>query len=424
MSNVNKQQNKEIDLLRFTTAGSVDDGKSTLIGRILFDSKGVYEDQLEAVNNITVGVEGVDLAALTDGLDAEREQGITIDVAYRYFATAKRKFIIADTPGHEQYTRNMVTGASTANAAIVLIDARKGVRIQSRRHATIAQLLGIPYVIVAINKMDLVDYSEEIYNEIYEEFSLFCQELGIQHVSFVPVSALEGDMVVNRGDNMPWYQGATLLGTLETLPVIDDVHRHDFRFPIQLVSRPQTPELHDFRGYMGRIEAGIVRVGDEVTLQPSGKTTRIKEIVTFDGNLQEAHAPQSVTLTLEDEFDLSRGDMIVSGSRIPAVEKTFQADLCWMSETPMKLRGKYLIKHTSNSVKGLVNALDYRIDINSQEKVAGVDTLHCNEIGRVSIKSQQPLIFDDYSEIRDTGAFILIDEASNNTVAAGMIQRA
>ncbi|MBD3609299.1 MAG: 50S ribosome-binding GTPase, partial [Gammaproteobacteria bacterium] len=308
MSNVT-QLDKDIELLRFTTAGSVDDGKSTLIGRLLFDSKGVYSDQLDAVKtNSQVGSdEGIDLAALTDGLQAEREQGITIDVAYRYFATPKRKFIIADTPGHEQYTRNMVTGTSTADAAIILIDARKGVRVQSRRHATIASLLGIPNIIVAINKMDMVEYSQAVYEEIVKEFTAFSHGLGLQDVSFIPVSALKGDLVVHRGDNMEWYQGDTLLHTLETLSV-DVETTAAFRFPVQLVSRPQTAELHDFRGYMGRIESGSVSVGDEIIILPIGKRSHIKEIVTYDGKLQHAQAPQSVTLTLEDEIDISRGD--------------------------------------------------------------------------------------------------------------------
>lgn len=417
------QLDSDIELLRFTTAGSVDDGKSTLIGRLLFDSKGVYKDQLDAVKTDTHNEsdEGIDLAALTDGLQAEREQGITIDVAYRYFATSKRKFIIADTPGHEQYTRNMVTGASTADTAIILIDARKGVRVQSRRHATIASLLGISNIIVAINKMDMVEYSEAVFDDIVKEFSVFCQDLGLQNVRFIPVSALKGDLVVHRGDNMNWYQGDTLLHTLETVPV-DVETAAEFRFPVQLVSRPQTAEWHDFRGYMGRIESGSIRVNDEVTILPAGKHSRIKEIVTFDGNLQQAHASQSVTITLKDEIDISRGDILVDKQSSMHVAKEIVADVCWLDEQPLQLRGKYLIKHGTQTLKVSLNELQYRVNVNSLEKDDSAEVLNCNEIGRVLLRTQKPLAYDIYDDLRSTGSFIIIDEFTNNTVAAGMIR--
>jgi len=417
----------DTELLRFTTAGSVDDGKSTLIGRLLVDSKGVFEDQLDAARNIEEkkGAKGAYLALLTDGLQAEREQGITIDVAYRYFATPKRKFIIADTPGHEQYTRNMVTGASTAHLAIILIDARKGVLVQSRRHAYISRLLGIPHIVVAINKMDLVDYSQEVYEKIKQEFAEFYGKLAMSggEVTFIPISALEGDMVVERGSNMPWYQGETLLEKLESTPVTGKVTAKDFRFPVQYVSRPQTEELHDFRGYMGRIESGLIKVGDAITVLPSGLTSRIKEIVSFDGNLQQAFVPMSVTLTLEDERDISRGDMIVHTESQPQVLKEFDAMACWMSETPLQAGKKYLIKHTTSTVKAMVTALQDRVDINTLDRIATPPELKMNEIGRVSFKLLKPIACDPYQENRATGAFIIIDDFSNQTVGAGMISQ-
>ena len=414
------------ELLRFTTAGSVDDGKSTLIGRLLVDTKGVFEDQLDAAKSVEEkkGAKGAHLALLTDGLQAEREQGITIDVAYRYFATPKRKFIIADTPGHEQYTRNMVTGASTAHLAIILVDARKGVLTQSRRHAYISRLLGIPHIVVAINKMDLVEYAQESFDQIRQDFTEFHDKLGMAsgEVTFIPISALEGDMVVERGANMPWYTGPTLLEKLETAPVAGKINAEDFRFPVQYVSRPQTEELHDFRGYMGRIESGSVKVGDAVTVLPSGLTSRIKEIVTFDGNPQEAFAPMSVTITLEDERDISRGDMIVHSGNQPQVEKELTAMLCWMHETPMQPGKKYLIKHATNTVKAMVTSLDERVDITTLENLTAPSELNMNEIGKVRLKLLKPIACDAYANNRATGGFIVIDDFTNMTVGAGMIQ--
>lgn len=425
-----------IDLLRFITAGSVDDGKSTLIGRLLYDSKAICTDQLDAIERITHrrGMEGVDLAMLTDGLTAEREQGITIDVAYRYFATSKRKFIIADTPGHEQYTRNMVTGASTASLVVILIDARKGVRTQSRRHAYIASLLGIRHLVVVVNKMDLVDYSEAVFEQIKAEFIEFCIKLDVHDIHFIPMSSLHGDMVVERGDNIPWYQGSTLLNLLENIVVADTLNLRDFRFPVQLVSRPQMPDLHDFRGYMGRIESGCVQVGDEITVLPSGRTSKVKEIyASFDKKLSEAYAPQSVILTLEDDIDVCHGDMIVHRldrlfeettvyqSHLPWVEKEFEAILCWLDDKPMDLGRNYLIKHTTQTVKATIQAMHYKVDVNTLEHNANASDLQMNEIARVSIKTQRPLIYDTYQDNRTTGGFIIIDQDTNSTVAAGMI---
>ena len=416
----------DTELLRFTTAGSVDDGKSTLIGRLLVDTKGVFEDQLDAAKNVEdkKGAKGAHLALLTDGLQAEREQGITIDVAYRYFATPKRKFIIADTPGHEQYTRNMVTGASTAHLAIILVDARKGVLTQSRRHAYISRLLGIPHIVVAINKMDLVDYSQEVFDKIRQDFSDFYDKLGFigGEVTFIPISALEGDMVVSRGEHMPWYEGKTLLEKLESAPVEGKINAEDFRFPVQYVSRPQTDELHDFRGYMGRIESGSVTVGDAVTVLPSGLSSRIKSIITWEGERAEAFAPMSVTLTLEDERDISRGDMIVHSDNQPRVEKELSAMLCWMHEKPLQVGKKYLIKHASTTVKAVVTELDQRVDINTLERVTSPSELKMNEIGKVAVKLLKPIAFDAYADNRATGGFIMIDDFSNMTVGAGMIE--
>jgi sulfate adenylyltransferase subunit 1 len=412
----------QTELLRFSTAGSVDDGKSTLIGRLLFDAKSIFEDQLSNLERTTKkrGGQGLDLALLTDGLIAEREQGITIDVAYRYFATPKRKFIIADTPGHEQYTRNMVTGASTAQLAIVLVDARKGLLAQSRRHAIIAHLLGIPHLLVAVNKMDLVNYSEEVFNAVRRDFRAFAAKLNIPHVHFVPISALHGDMVVDRSDNLTWYKGPTLLDLLETV----DLHSDEptvLRFPVQLVNRPKLPELIDFRGYMGRIESGSVRVGDKVVVLPSGLEATVKDIVTLDGSLAVAHAPQSVTLLLNEEIDISRGDVLVHPGHRPHVSKEFDAMLCWMDTEPLDLARKYLIKHTTNTVKAAFQRLDYRLNINSVTEETGVTALQLNDIGRVRIKVQKPMAFDTYKDNRATGSFIVIDEVSNHTVAAGMI---
>lgn len=410
------------ELLRFITAGSVDDGKSTLIGRLLHDSKSIFEDQLSAITHTSSrrGMESVDLSLLTDGLQAEREQGITIDVAYRYFATPKRKFIIADTPGHEQYTRNMVTGASTANLAIILIDARKGVLTQSRRHAYLASLVGIPHLVVAVNKMDLVDYSREVFERICKDFAAFAAGLKLNNIAYIPMSALNGDMVVERGDKLNWYKGMALMDLLESVPIDHDINLEDFRFPVQWVCRPQTEELHDFRGYMGRIESGSISVGDAVKVLPSGLPSRIKEIVTYDGNVDNAVAPQSVTLTIEDHLDISRGDMLVKTLEVPQVGKEFEAMLCWLSEQSLDPRRKYLVKHTTRTVKALVSRIEYRVDINTLNHEA-VDTLKMNDIGRVSLKVQQPLAYDSYRRNHATGSFIVIDEVNNNTVAAGMI---
>ena len=422
MAGNNKISFSDTELLRFITAGSVDDGKSTLIGRLLYDSKSIFEDQLSSITNTSHkrGMTDVDLSLLTDGLQAEREQGITIDVAYRYFATPKRKFIIADTPGHEQYTRNMVTGASTANLAIILIDARKGVLTQSRRHAYLASLMGIPHLVVAINKMDLVDYSSDVVKKISQEFAEFAAKLGLDNIVYIPMSALNGDMVVERGDNLSWYKGSTLMEVLENTPIDNDINLEDFRFPVQLVCRPKTKEFHDFRGYMGRIESGQISVGDEVTVFPSGLSSRIKEIVTYDGLLDHAIAPQSVTLTIEDHLDISRGDMLVKTENAPHVSKKINTILCWLSETALDPKRKYLLKHSARIVKAGVSKIDYRVDINTLNHEA-IDTLKMNDIGCVELNVQQPLACDDYQKNHATGSFIVVDEASNNTVAAGMI---
>lgn len=422
MSIIEKISFDQAGLLRFITAGSVDDGKSTLIGRLLHDSKSIFEDQLTSISNTTRkrGMAGVDLSLLTDGLQAEREQGITIDVAYRYFATPKRKFIIADTPGHEQYTRNMVTGASTANLAIILIDARKGVLTQSRRHAYLASLVGIPHLVVAVNKMDLVEYSQSVFEKICQDFAAFAEKLKLRNITYIPMSALNGDMVVERGDHLNWYQGSTLMDLLESVSIEDDINRDDFRFPVQWVCRPQTKELHDFRGYMGRIESGSIRVGDNVTLLPSGLTSRIKEILVYEGAIDEASAPQSVTLTIDDHIDISRGDMLVKAGDAPQVIKAFDAMLCWLSEQPLDPGRKYLIKQSTRMVKAVISRIDYRVDVNTMNHET-VDTLKMNDIAHVGLKVQAPLVCDDYERNRATGCFIVIDESSNNTVAAGMI---
>ena len=425
MSAIEKISFDQTGLLRFITAGSVDDGKSTLIGRLLHDSKSIFEDQLTSITNTTRkrGSEGVDLSLLTDGLQAEREQGITIDVAYRYFATPKRKFIIADTPGHEQYTRNMVTGASTANLAIILIDARKGVLTQSRRHAYLASLVGIPHLVVAVNKMDLVDYSQSVFERICKDFAAFAENLKLHNITYIPMSALNGDMVVERGDHLDWYQNSTLMDLLENVSIEDDINREDFRFPVQWVCRPQTKELHDFRGYMGRIESGSIRVGDNVTLLPSGLTSRIKEILRYEGPINQANAPQSITLTIEDHLDISRGNMLVKTGDAPQVSKAFDAMLCWLSEQPLDPSRKYLVKHTTRTVKAVISRIDYRVDVNTLEHET-VSTLNMNDIAHVGLKVQLPVVCDDYGRNRATGCFIIIDESSNNTVAAGMISPA
>jgi len=414
--------NSNMQLLRFITAGSVDDGKSTLIGRLLHDSKSIFEDQFSAISKTSEkrGMAAVDLSLLTDGLQAEREQGITIDVAYRYFATPKRKFIIGDTPGHEQYTRNMVTAASTANLVVILIDARRGVLVQTRRHSYLASLVGIPHIVLAVNKMDMVDYSEARFNEICTEYLAFAAQLGLHNVTCVPLSALVGDMIVERGESLNWYSGPTLMELLENVEIDHDVNTTDFRFPVQWVCRPQAGDYHDFRGFMGRIEAGSVSVGDEVTVLPSGKTSTVKEIVTFDGRLQTAYAPQSITLRLDDEIDISRGDMFVKADYLPMVAKEFEAMLCWLSETPLDKSRKYLVKHTTRTAKCVFASVDYRVDVNTLAQHAE-PVINMNDIAHVKLKVQQPLVFDHYSRNRASGSFIVIDEATNNTVAAGMI---
>ncbi|WP_411893957.1 sulfate adenylyltransferase subunit CysN [Winogradskyella sp. A2] len=410
-------------LLRFTTAGSVDDGKSTLIGRLLYDSKSIFEDQLQAIENTSKrkGHDGVDLALFTDGLRDEREQGITIDVAYRYFTTPKRKFIIADTPGHIQYTRNMVTGASTANAAIILVDARHGVIEQTKRHSFIASLLQIPHVIVCINKMDLVDYAEEAYNKVIDQFEEFSSKMLVKDVRFIPISALNGDNVVNRSENMEWYQGAPLLHTLETMHISSDINKVDTRFPVQTVLRPQSDEYRDYRGYAGRVASGIVRVGDEVTALPSGFTSKIKTIDTFDNSLEEAYAPMSVSITLEDDIDIGRGDMIVRTKNQPETSQDIEVMLCWLHNNPAKPRAKYTIKHTSNDQKAMIKEVIYKYDINTLDRNREDKELKMNDISKVKIRTTKPVMVDPYRENRTTGSIILIDDTTNETVAAGMI---
>ncbi len=419
---------QEANILRFTTVGSVDDGKSTLIGRLLFDSKNIFEDQLAAVEKTSSkkGFQGIDLSLLTDGLAAEREQGITIDVAYRYFSTPKRKFIIADTPGHEQYTRNMVTGASTADLTIILVDARKGIQAQSRRHALISSLLGIPNFIVAINKMDLVDFSEAVYKQIVEDFELLISKLDFRgkSISYVPVSALLGHNVVERTqeeDSMPWYQGPTIMDILEKTDTRANYIAKPFRFPVQYVLRVDNNEYQDFRGFAGTLAAGLVNVGDSVKTVSSGWTSKIKSIIKFEGEQACAQAGDAVTLVLEDEIDISRGDMLVAANDDLQPCKEFRAVLCWMTETPLQKSNRYLLKHTTNKVKAIVSEIEYQLDINSYEQKA-TDRLGLNDIASVKIKLQKPIYADSYAVTRDTGSFILVDEISNNTVAAGMIE--
>lgn len=410
-------------LLRFTTAGSVDDGKSTLIGRLLYDSKSIFEDQLAAIENASKqkGHEGIDLALFTDGLRDEREQGITIDVAYRYFTTPKRKFIIADTPGHIQYTRNMVTGASTANAAIILVDARHGVIEQTKRHAFLASLLHIPHVIVCINKMDLVDFKEETYNKILKQFEEFSSKLLIKDIRFIPISALLGDNVVNRSENMPWYQGGPLLHTLETMHISSDLNKVDARFPVQTVLRPQREGFIDYRGYAGRVASGVFRKGDKVSVLPSGFTSVIKSIDGPSGAIEEAFAPMSVSLTLEDDIDISRGDMIVRSNNQPEGLQDLEVMLCWLNNNAAKPKTKYIIRHTSNEQKAMIKEVIYKIDINSLARKNDDSELNMNDICKVKIRTTKPLMVDSYRENRITGSIILIDEGTNETVAAGMI---
>ena len=413
----------DMELLRFTTAGSVDDGKSTLIGRLLYDSKAIFEDQLEQVKGTSErkGLEHVDLSLLTDGLKDEREQGITIDVAYRYFATPKRKFIIADTPGHIQYTRNMVTGASTANVALILVDARKGVIEQTYRHSYIASLLQIPHIIVCVNKMDLVDYSEEEYQKVVTQYESFASKLETKDVRFIPISALHGDNVVNRSEKMNWYNGSTLMHNLETIHIGSDENHTDARFPVQTVIRPHSDAYHDFRGYAGRIDGGIYRVGDEVLVQPSGLTSKVKEIYRGEESLAEAYAPMSVTMTLEDDIDVSRGNVITKQNNQPEALKEVSIMACWFNEKPMNSSMKYVIRHGTSEVLGKVQEVVYKMDIstltrNSEDKGIGL-----NDIFKAKIRVSQPLLCDPYFRNRRTGSLIIVDETSNETVAAGMI---
>ena len=415
------------EMLRLATAGSVDDGKSTLIGRLLYDSKAIFEDQLEAVERTSRerGDEHTNLALLTDGLRAEREQGITIDVAYRYFATPKRKFIIADTPGHIQYTRNMITGASTADLALILVDARKGILEQSRRHAFLSSLLGVPHLVLCVNKMDLVDWSQDRFEEIKAEFRAFAMKLDIHDLTFVPVSALHGDNVVERSANTPWYEGAALLHHLEEVHIASDRNLIDARFPVQYVIRPQQQtdqDLHDYRGYAGQVAGGVFKPGDEVVVLPSGTTTTIASIDTADGPVEAAFAPMSVAITLADDVDVSRGDMIARRHNQPAVGQDIDAMVCWMSESTWLREGaKLAIKHTTRWSRAVVKDLQYQLDVNTLHRYEDSVGLSLNEIGRVSLRTTQPLLFDEYRRNRTTGSFILVDETANTTVGVGMI---
>ncbi|MDB4655333.1 sulfate adenylyltransferase subunit CysN [Flavobacteriales bacterium] len=413
----------DMELLRFTTAGSVDDGKSTLIGRLLYDSKSIFEDQMEAIEAVSErkGDEHVNLALLTDGLRAEREQGITIDVAYRYFATPKRKFIIADTPGHIQYTRNMVTGASTANLAIILVDARNGVIEQTKRHAYIASLLQIPHVIVCVNKMDLVEYSEAAYEKVRRDFEDFSAKLAIKDVRFVPISALLGDNVVDRSTKMNWYQGPTLMHNLENVHIGSDQNHIDARFPVQYVVRPMTTEYHDYRGYAGRVAGGIFRPGEEVAVLPSGFTSRIKSLDTMNGPVEKAFPPMSVTMTLEDDIDVSRGDMIVKVGNQPKQEQEFDVMICWMGDKALQVGGKYSLKHTSRDARCIVKDVKYKMNINTLQKIEDDNNIGLNDIARITVRTTVPIFLDAYRKNRNTGSLVLIDEATNNTVGAGMI---
>lgn len=416
-------ENAHGTLLRFTTAGSVDDGKSTLIGRLLYDSKSIYEDQWEAVKSLSErrGEQQVNLALLTDGLRAEREQGITIDVAYRYFSTPKRKFIIADTPGHIQYTRNMVTGASTANLALILIDARQGVVEQTKRHSLIASLLGIPHIAVCVNKMDLVDYSQTIFEEIVNDYKSFATRLLTKDFHFFPISALNGDNVVNRSANMQWYEGTTLMYLLENLHVESDLNHVDARFPVQYVIRPYSDSFHDYRGYAGRISSGIFRKGDEIAVLPSGFTSTIEKIELGGKELNEAFAGMSVTFLLRDEIDVSRGDMIVRKGNQPQPSQDVEAMICWLAEKPLQPNGKYALKHTTKEMRCVVKDIKYRLDINSLSRITQNPTIGMNDVGKVLLRTTSPLLADVYTQNRETGSFIMIDEASNVTVGAGMI---
>lgn len=417
-----------MELLRFTTAGSVDDGKSTLIGRLLYDSKSIFEDQLAAVEQTSrlKGYEHVDLALLTDGLRAEREQGITIDVAYRYFATPKRKFIIADTPGHIQYTRNMVTGASTANLALILVDARKGIVEQTNRHSFIASLLQIPHIIVCINKMDLVDYNEDIYEALVDEYKKLSSRLDVKDVHFVPISALKGDNVVDKSKNMEWYQGSTLMYLLENVHISGDENHIDCRFPVQYVIRPQATEFHDFRGYAGRIAGGVFKPGDSVKVLPSGFTAKVRDIyplheLASDKVINEAFSPMSVTMTLDADIDISRGDMIVRENNVPNISQDIDLMICWMGDRELVIGGKYAVKHTTRDVRCIVKDIRYKVDINTLHRLESDKRIGMNDIARIQIRTTAPLFFDNYRKNRVTGSLILIEEGTNETVGAGMI---
>ena len=412
-----------IELLRFTTAGSVDDGKSTLIGRLLYDSKSIFQDQLDAVeaSSKNKGFDYIDLSLLTDGLKSEREQGITIDVAYRYFATPKRKFIVADTPGHIQYTRNMVTGASTANLAIILIDARKGMLEQTHRHSFLASLLGIPHAIVCVNKMDLVDYKQDVYEKIVSDFRHFSSKLNIKDIQFIPISALNGDNVVEKSKNMDWYEGSTILYHLETVHISSDDNHVDCRFPIQTVIRPHTLKNQDFRGFAGRIDGGVFKPGDKIMTLPSGFKSTIKSIELNGEHIQEAFAPMSITMTLVDEVDSSRGDMIVRENNVPKVSQDIEVLVTWMNLNPLIEKTKVVIKHTTNECIGMVKELKYKIDINTLHRIEKIEKMEMNDIGRISIRTSKPIFYDEYKRNRKTGSIIIIDPQTNETIGAGMI---
>ena len=421
--NISSEKYLNMDLMRFTTAGSVDDGKSTLIGRLLYDSKAIFTDQLEAIEKTSekMGDGYVNLALLTDGLRAEREQGITIDVAYRYFATPRRKFIIADTPGHIQYTRNMVTGASTANLAIVLVDARHGIVEQTNRHAFIASLLQIKHLVLCVNKMDLVDYDQESFDQIVEDFETFSHKLDIPDIHYIPISALKGDNVVSKSENMPWYDGSTLLYVLENVHIASDMNYVDCRFPVQRVIRPQSDDFHDFRGYAGRIEGGVFKPGDEVIAMPSGFSSTIASIRTMDEELSEAFPPMSVVMTLNDEIDISRGDMVVRTNNQPHVGQDIDLMICWLNDKALTPGGKYTIKHTSQELRCIVKEVRYKVNINTLHRIEDDLKIGLNDIGRISIRTTKPLFYDNYRRNRSTGSIILIDEFTNETVGAGMI---
>ena len=413
-----------MELLRFTTAGSVDDGKSTLIGRLLYDSKSIFEDQVAQIEHASAkkGLDHVDLSLFTDGLKDEREQGITIDVAYRYFATPKRKFIIADTPGHVQYTRNMVTGASTANLALILVDARKGVIEQTKRHTFIASLLRIPHVFVCINKMDLVEHSQEAYDNVVKQYTDFAAKLDVQDVRFIPMSALHGDNVVTRSENMGWYEGGTLLHNLETVHISSDHNLRDCRFPVQTVIRPHNDQYHDFRGYAGRVAGGVFKKGDKVVALPSGMESTISGIHALTGELEQAFPPMSVTLTLTDDIDISRGDMLVRSENRPEGQQDLDVMLCWLNAAPPRPRAKYVLRHTTTEARAMITEIQYKMDVNTLHRLEEDKDIKMNDIARVKIRSTKPIFVDEYNQNRVTGSLILVDEATNETVAAGMIR--